>query len=62
MPVPSVVTPSLKVIVPVAIVGLTLAVKVTDWPSAEYGADELKVTAVKILLTTWVKPDDVLPL
>ena len=61
MPVPSVLLPSLKVTVPVAALGLTVAVKVTDCPKAAYGEEELKFTVVEILLTVWVKIEEVVP-
>ena len=45
-PVPSVVPPSLKVTVPVAVFGETVAVKVTGWPNTEGLADEETVVVV----------------
>ena len=41
VPVPSVVLPSLKVIVPVAALGVTVAVKVIDWPLTDGFTDEV---------------------
>jgi hypothetical protein len=45
-PVPSVVVPSLNVTVPVALLGETVAVKVTGWPNTEGLADEETVVLV----------------
>jgi len=45
-PVPSVVVPSLKVTVPVALLGETAAVNVTGWPNTEGLADEETVVVV----------------
>jgi hypothetical protein len=45
-PVPNVVLPSMNVTVPVAVEGVTVAVKVTDEPYEDGLADEVRVTAV----------------
>src|SRR2546425_13215206 len=60
-PVPSVVVPSLKVTVPVGVpLPVTVAVKVTDWPSVDGFA--LEVTAVVVTrFTVCVSGADVLP-
>ena len=48
VPVPSVVLPSLKVTVPVAAVGVTVAVNVTAVPAVEGLAEEVSVTEVLV--------------
>jgi len=60
VPVPSVVLPSVNVTVPVADVGVTAAVKVTDEPYADGLADEASVTVVFVLFTVWISTEDVL--
>ena len=50
VPVPSVVEPSLNVTVPVAVLGDTVAVRVTDWPKVEGFAEEEMVVVVVALL------------
>jgi hypothetical protein len=60
--VPSVLLPSVNVTVPVAVVGVTVAVNVTDEPYADGFADEARVTVVVVLFTVWVRVVDVLPL
>jgi hypothetical protein len=67
VPVPSVVAPSLKVIVPVGVplpgaLTVTVAVKVTDCPDTDGLADELREVVVLALVTVWVSTADVLPL
>jgi hypothetical protein len=62
VPVPSVVLPSLKVTVPVAVDGVTVAVKVSDAPYVDGFADEVTAVVVFALLTVWVRVDDVLAL
>jgi hypothetical protein len=62
VPVPSVVVPSLKVTVPVAVEGETVAVNVTDEPYADGFADEARVIVVFALFTTWVSTAEVLTL
>src|SRR5713226_4414492 len=64
VPVPSAVDPSLKVTVPVAVLppavlGETVAVKVTDWPNTEGLAPEVTVVVVvaatvKVAVVVWV--------
>jgi hypothetical protein len=49
VPVPSVVAPSLNVIVPVAAVGITLAVKLTDAPNAKVLLRALDETVVIVV-------------
>src|SRR2546422_3248408 len=56
VPVPRVVKPSLKVTVPLGVpapgaTGLTVAVKITDWPNTEGLAEEVTVVVVSALLT-----------
>jgi len=58
--VPSVVLPSVNVTVPVAVVGVTVAVNVTDEPYADGFADEARVTVVFVLFTVCVRAVDVL--
>ena len=64
VPVPSVVVPSRKVTVPVGVpvpdVGMTVAVKVTDWFRLD-GLTELTTVIVVPVLTTSLKTVDVLP-
>jgi hypothetical protein len=62
VPVPRVVGPSLKVTVPVAVVGDKVAVKVTEVPYVEGFADEESVVVVVALLTVCVSVLDVLVL
>jgi len=62
VPVPSVVLPSLKVTVPVAAEGETVAVKVTEEPNVDGFADEASVTEVLALFTVWVRVEEVLVL
>jgi hypothetical protein len=61
VPVPSVVLPSLKVTVPVAALGVTVAVNVTEDPNVEGLLDEVTAVELDAWFTVWVKPDDVLP-
>jgi hypothetical protein len=61
-PVPSVVLPSVNVTAPVAVVGVTVAVNVTDEPYVDGFADEASVTVVFVLFTVCVRVVDVLPL
>jgi hypothetical protein len=63
--VPRLVAPSMKVTVPVRVplpgaTGLTVAVKVTDWPETDGLADELTDVDVSALFTVWVRVADVL--
>jgi len=60
VPVPSVVLPSVNVTVPVAVVGVTEAVNVTEAPYADGFADEASVTVVFVLFTVCVRVADVL--
>jgi len=62
VPVPSVVLPSLKVTVPVATDGVTVAVNVTEEPYVDGFADEVSVTVEVALLTVCVSVDEVLEL
>src|SRR5579884_359417 len=55
-----VVAPSLKLTVPVGVPEpgtetLTVAVKVTDWPTTEGLADELRLVDVPAWFTVWVR-------
>ena len=61
VPVPSVVLPSLKVTVPVAAEGVTVAVNVTEVPYVEGFADEANATEDDCL-TTWFSTEEVLVL
>jgi hypothetical protein len=49
-----------NVTVPVAVVGATVAVNVTEVPYADGFADEASVTVVFVLFTVWVSTEDVL--
>ena len=60
VPVPSVVLPSLNVTVPVAVVGEIVAVTVTEDPSGDGLAAEVRVTTVLAMFTVWVNTEDVL--
>lgn len=63
VPVPSVVDPFLKVTVPVGVppnAGVTVAVKVTDWPYCEGFFEEARVVVVLALLTVWARGAEVL--
>jgi hypothetical protein len=62
VPVPRVVLPSIKVTVPDAVDGVTVAVKVTEEPYVDGFADEASVTVVFALLTDCVSADEVLVL
>jgi len=52
----------MNVTVPVAVVGVTVAVNFTDEPYADGFADEASVTVVLALFTLWISSKDVLPL
>jgi len=60
VPVPRVVLPSVNVTVPVAVVGVTVAVSVTDAPYIDGFADVANVTVVFVLFTVWISAEDVL--
>ena len=62
VPVPNVVLPSLNVTVPVAVDGVTVAVKVTDEPNADGFADEAKAVVEFALFTACDSAEDVLAL
>jgi hypothetical protein len=62
MPVPSVVLPSANVTFPVAVVGVTVAVKVTKDPYADGFADEVNVMLVLAGVTACVSVGEVLAL
>jgi hypothetical protein len=53
VPVPSVVVPSLKVTVPVAAEGVTVAVKVTEVWKVDGFSDDVSVVVVLVLAATW---------
>ena len=61
-PVPNVELPSLKVTVPVAPGGVTVAVNFTDEPYVEGFADEATVIVEFALLTVCDRAEEVLPL
>ena len=48
VPVPMIVEPFLKVIVPVAVELLTVAVKFTDWPKSEGFTEDVKIVVVGV--------------
>lgn len=50
--VPRTVVPSLKVTVPVAAVGVTVAVKAVDWPTPDGFTDEVKAVVVDVEVET----------
>ena len=52
VPVPSTVDPSVNVTVPVAVMGDTVAVNVTDWPYVEVLLLELDVNVVVVAIVT----------
>ena len=58
--VPRVDEPFLKVIVPVAVEGATVAVKVTELPETEGLAEEVSPVVVAAILTDWVSAGEVL--
>jgi hypothetical protein len=60
VPVPKVVLPSLKVTVPVAADGVTVAVNVTDVPKPEGFSDDVKVVVDVALFTVCVRVVEVL--
>ena len=60
--VPRVLLPSLKVTVPVAVLGVTLAVNVTDCPNTEVPVEDERTVTVLTGLTVWVTTALVLPL
>jgi hypothetical protein len=59
---PSDVAPSMHFTVPVAVDGVTVAVKVTDWPELDGFKLGLRSVAVFALLTVWLITDDALVL
>ena len=59
---PIVVLPFVKVTVPVAVAGVTVAVNFTDEPYADGFADEASAMVGLALFTIWVSTEDVLPL
>jgi len=65
VPVPSVVVPSLKVMVPVGVavplVGVTVAVKVTDWPCFDGFALETTVVVVLTVLRARLNDSEAVP-
>jgi hypothetical protein len=62
VPVPSVVLPSLNVTVPVAVAGVTVAVKVTIDPYADGFADEVSLAVVLTWFTVCVSAEEVMAL
>jgi hypothetical protein len=52
--------PSLKVTVPVAVDGVTVAVKVTTWLKLDGFGDEASAVLLMIWLTVWATTDEVL--
>jgi hypothetical protein len=47
--------------VPVAVDGVTVAVKVTAWPKVDGLTDEATAVVLVALLTVWVRVEEVLP-
>jgi hypothetical protein len=60
VPVPRVVLPSLNVTVPVAVAGVTVAVRIVDEPNADGFADEVSVTLVLSWFIVWLSTEDML--
>src|SRR3954470_20670259 len=60
--VPNEGAPSLKVTVPAAVLGDTVAVKVTDWLKVDGLTDEIKLVVVATGLTVWFRVGLLLPL
>ena len=60
VPVPRTVAPSLNVIVPVAVAGVTVAVNVTELPNAD-GLDDDETPVVVVACVTVRLPDFELP-
>ena len=60
VPVPKVVPPSRNVMLPVAVAGATVAVKMTGTPDADGLADDVKETVVTAGFTVWVDVAEVL--
>ena len=54
VPVPRVLVPSLKVTVPVAALGVTLAVNVTDCPNTDVPTEDERAVIVLTAFTVWV--------
>jgi len=61
VPVPSVAAPSLKVTVPPAADGLTVAVNVTDWPNTDGDTGEALSVVVEVAAVTVRVPVAELP-
>ena len=61
VPVPSAVVPSRNCTVPVPVAGDSVALKVTDWPTADGFKDDVKVVDDASLFTVWVRTAEVLP-
>jgi hypothetical protein len=59
--VPRTVAPSLNVIFPVAVDGVTVAVKVTEAPKVDGLRSDPTIAVVVALFTVWVMADDVDP-
>jgi hypothetical protein len=60
VPVPSDVVPSLKVIAPLLVKGVRVAVNFTDPPNTDGFADDATVTLEFALLTTCVRAEEAL--
>ncbi len=58
--VPRVLLPFMNVTVPVALAGVTVAVKVTDCPALDGFSEEVSVVVLAVLLTVWVSGAEVL--
>ena len=62
VPVPNEVVPSLKVTVPIAVAGETVAANVTAWLRFEGLAEDARLVVVVAGFTVWVSAAEVLPL
>ena len=60
VPVPKVVAPSLKVTVPVAVDGATVAVSAVLWPTAAGLTEDVSVVVLAATLIAWLNAVDVL--
>ena len=54
------VLPSMKVMVPVAVAGVTLADNCTAWPGLDDVGEAVRTVAVVALLTCWVTGNELL--
>jgi len=61
LPVPNEIVPSLKVTVPLAVPGDTVAVNITAWLKGDGLAEDARPVVVDAAFTDWVSPALVLP-